>query len=390
MSINGIYTDLIHYLIKHGHRVTVICPEQRRNCQNTQIDAHDTLKILRVKTLNITGQCHLVEKGLGLILLEHQFIQAIKLHLANDHFDCVLYSTPPMTFGGVVSYLKKRDKASTYLLLKDIMPQGAVDLGLFSKFSPPWVYFRWKEKQLYAISDHIGCMSPANCSYVLKHNPTIDPSKVEVNPNSLFPRHINRDRTLLTKYGISQNKTIFVYGGNLGRPQGIDFLLQCIASNENRNNTHFVVAGTGSERKRVEHFFEIQRPQHSTLLPYLPKAEYESLCAACNVGLVFLDKRFTFPNFPSRILSYMQAEMPYIAAVDSVTDVGTIAETNNFGMNCLWGDIEHFNYCVETLAESPTQICERGQTAKQYFLEHYTVEQSYQIIMQHFKRDKNV
>ena len=32
-------------------------------------------------------------------------------------------------------------------------------------------YFRKKEKALYRISDHIGCMSPANLNYVLDKNP---------------------------------------------------------------------------------------------------------------------------------------------------------------------------------------------------------------------------
>ena len=94
-------------------------------------------------------------------------------YFADIKFDLILYSTPPITFYKAIEYVKKRDGAKTYLLLKDIFPQNAVDLGMMSKTGLKgliYKYFRKKEKKLYAISDKIGCMSQANVDYVLKHN----------------------------------------------------------------------------------------------------------------------------------------------------------------------------------------------------------------------------
>lgn len=89
-------------------------------------------------------------------------------------FDLIIYSTPPITFQRAVEYVKERDNAQTYLLLKDIFPQNAVDIGILSKNGWKgliYKYFRKKEKKLYGISDRIGCMSEANCKYILSHNP---------------------------------------------------------------------------------------------------------------------------------------------------------------------------------------------------------------------------
>ena len=80
----------------------------------------------------------------------------------------VLWSHIP-TFKKVIDYFKKRDNATTFLLLKDIFPQNAVDLGILSKRGVKGIiyrFFRKKERDLYRISDYIGCMSPANVAYV--------------------------------------------------------------------------------------------------------------------------------------------------------------------------------------------------------------------------------
>ena len=92
----------------------------------------------------------------------------------------ILYSTPPITFCGVVEYFQKRDNAKTYLMLKDIFPQNAVDLGMMKTTGAKgliYKYFRKQEKKLYAISDRIGCMSQANVEYVLKDNPEVSKEK---------------------------------------------------------------------------------------------------------------------------------------------------------------------------------------------------------------------
>ena len=58
------------------------------------------------------------------------------------------------------------------------------------------------------------------------------------------------------------------------------------------------------------------------------------LANSCDVGLIFLDKRFTIPNFPSRLLSYMQASMPVLAATDVNTDIGKVIEEGESDIGC--------------------------------------------------------
>ena len=163
-------------------------------------------------------------------------------------FDLVMYSTPPITFSKAVEFVKKRDGAKSYLLLKDIFPQNAIDLGMMTKSGPKgfiYKYFRRKEKRLYALSDYIGCMSEANVKYVITHNPEVDPKKVEVSPNSVevIDQSVDEDtrKQIREKYGIPQDKTVFIYGGNLGKPQGIPFLIECLRKAQNIEKAYFLL-----------------------------------------------------------------------------------------------------------------------------------------------------
>src|SRR5690606_32989314 len=175
----GIYTDLLNEFVKRGHEVYIVSPVERRLRLPTKVREFKRAKILNIKTLNLT-KSSLLEKGLGQLLVEKQYLRGIKKYFGYTRFDLVLYSTPPITFSKVIKYIKMRDGAFAYLLLKDIFPQNAVDMKMIRANGIIHRYFRAKEKELYKLSDTIGCMSPANVEHILKHNPEITQEKVEV------------------------------------------------------------------------------------------------------------------------------------------------------------------------------------------------------------------
>ena len=324
VDTHGIYSDLMRKFRDEGHEVYIVSPRERRTGEKTRLYETGGVHILGVRTLNLQ-KTNVIEKGIGQVLVETQFKKAIKKHLGDIKADLILYSTPPITFPKVIQYLKQSNpQAKTYLLLKDIFPQNAVDLGMMSKSGLKGVlyrFFRKKEKKLYALSDHIGCMSPANVRYVIEHNQEVKPGKVEVAPNS----YERVEQAVLTeneccaireKYRLPTDKPVFIYGGNLGKPQGIPFLILCLEANKNRTDCHFVVVGNGTEYGKMETWYKSAQPKSVSVFSALPKEDYDRLVRACDVGLIFLDYRFTIPNYPSRLLPYLMEKKPIIAATD--------------------------------------------------------------------------
>lgn len=387
MGAGSVHIDIIKRFAEEQN-VYLVCKRERREHKKTELSEEFRIQVLRVKTGNIK-KAGLIEKGLSTLLVEPQFKRAVKEYFADIRFDLVIYTTPPITFANVVKFIKKRDGAVSYLMLKDIFPQNAVDIGIMSKRGWKGLiyhFFREKEKRLYRVSDYIGCMSPANMEYVTAHNSYINPNRVEECPNSAIVKNMDMDEgvreSIRKKYAIPSDKTVFVYGGNLGKPQGISFLIECLKSQRDNEKVFFLIVGDGTEYGRLEAFVAGYQQDNVVLMKNLPKEDYDILTAACDVGMIFLDHRFTIPNFPSRLLGYMQAKLPVLACTDKNTDIGKVVVEGGFGWWCESNDVGEFWRVVERVLN--TELESMKEKAFLYLKEHYSVDYVYRVIMGHF------
>ena len=384
LNERGIYHDLLREFVKNGHEVTIVCPVERRTKLPTRILYEEGVTILQVRTLNIQ-KTSILEKGIATITLIHFLKRAINKYFNDKIFDLILYATPPITLTNLVSWLKHKHNAKTYLLLKDIFPQNAIDLKILKKESFLHRYFKNKEKLLYKLSDKIGCMSPANQTYILKQNPELS-GTVEVNPNSLDLNRINRKRKerseVDNKLDLPSDAIVFLYGGNLGKPQGIDFLTQIISeANSNNKNAFFLIIGDGTEYSKLFKWFTDNKPVNAKLIKHLPKSDFDEIAACCDVGIILLRKEFTIPNFPSRLLTYLENKMPVLAITDNVSDIGPISENNNFGKWCLFGNNEEVTKEISFFIDNEELRKQMGINGFEFMLKEYNTKISHNKIM---------
>lgn len=387
ISDRGVYPDLMRQFHKEGHNIFIVTSIERRFRQNTILSAGEAIKILKIKTLNFQ-KTNFLEKWVSTLLVNYQYSRAIRRFFPQVSFDLIIYSTPPITFTRLVARLKKKNKSVSYLLLKDIFPQNAVDLGLIRRGGLFHKYLRRQERKLYEVSDYIGCMSQASVGFVKRNNPGIAEEKVEINPNSheLFDEAISDEEKKLIRinYNIPESTTLFIYGGNLGKPQGIPFIIDFLSAQKRNPEVFIVIIGSGTEYKKLKSWFDYVKPENEILLSELPKGEYNKLLQSGDVGMIFLDGRFTVPNFPSRLLSYLEYRLPVIASTDINTDLGQTITENNLGLWSQSGDLNTLCQNVHRLAQNETLRQKMGLNGYNYFMQHYNVITSYKIIMRHF------
>ena len=277
-------------------------------------------------------------------------------------------------------------------------------------------------------------MSPANVEFIRKHNTFYPADRVEVAPNSISltpspspngegssntqdeekARRENEKVYILRKYGLPLFVPIFIYGGNLGKPQGIDYLIKCLDANKHRKDCFFVVVGNGTEYSKLKAWFDshdfdldlnhdlnnlnhnLHRKDNGNesekvnvsdkvnvkLMERLPKEDYDMLVKYCDVGLIFLDHRFTIPNYPSRLLPYLENKRPIICATDVNTDIGRIAEKNGYGFWCESVKPEDFTALIDKMLLADRKAM--GERGYEFLCKNYTVQNTYDAIMKHF------
>ncbi len=384
----GIYPDLINHFIAQGHHVTVLSPVERREKNAGEIVYGKGYTNIRYKTLNNT-KTNYVEKLISTLVIDVLLKNAIKKHVVSP-IDILVCATPPITLTSTIRFVKKRFNVPCYLLLKDIFPDNVADLELIKRSSFIYKLFRRKEKRLYELADYIGCMSPANVKYLMQHNPEISASKVEVNPNTINPILPQLDALkkeyLRKKYKVLDKSLVFFYGGNLGKPQMISFLIEMIESNMDNPLVHFFIIGNGTDFSKIQKWNQRFICKNLTLLSFVPKAEYDDLINIADIGIVLLDNRFKIPNFPNRILSYMENNLPVLLATDVNTDIGQMAVDNGFGLWAESGNLKDVNAIISEFVSMPSsKLKTMGLNGNKLLKADFSVERSYELIISKIK-----
>jgi len=381
---SNLHSDLAEEFRNKGHQVYVATLLEKKINQNTYIERVKELNILRVRAGDWFNTNSVIKKGLTTVTIAYYFKKAIQKYFNNIKFDLVIYPTPPITFTPVVKYLKQRDKCASYLILRDIFPQNVRDLGLLNN-PLLYDYFRLKEKQLYNISDYIGCMSKGNIKYVLDHN-DIDKSKLEIlyNWGKVFYNNQVIAVDYKKKYGL-ENKFVAVFGGNIGLPQELEFLLELAKEYKNRSDVVFFIIGKGAQKEKIVNLIDYHKLSNMIIKDYIPRDEYRNLLKQCDIGLINLNRTFTIPNMPCKIVDYFNVSIPILASTDKNTDLKQFLQDAKAGLWSETGDLEAYKSNFEKLFNDKNLRKELGKNGRKFLEENLNVEKTYQIIMKHFE-----
>lgn len=375
---SNLYTDLMEEFRDQGHDVFVIAPmvDERGGLVN-----EDGINVIRVKTLPLLN-VNPIRKGIANILLSFQYKKAIKKYFKESELDLIIMPTPPISLVDVAVWLKKKYGSKLYLILRDIFPQNAVDLKMITKGSLLYGFFRRKEKKLYEESDFIGCMSQGNIDYVLNHNDDVQKEKFHLLQNwqKVMPLFDGDKEALRKKYNFD-NKFVVIFGGNIGLPQKLENILEVAKLYNENDEVLFFIVGNGTEKQKIEQLCIQMKLNNVIVKNSLPRDDYQNIIAVANAGLISLSEDFTIPNIPSKSLSYFNAKIPIIAAIDSNTDYGTIIQDEiGAGVWAVANEPVEIKQKIDYLRANPTICNQMGEKGYQYFIDNVTPFHTYSII----------
>lgn len=372
----SIYTDLIQELTIFGDKVTVASIDSSLKPFQIKRTVEKNIDLIYIGSFQLYN-VNILKKGLAIITLPFFMKRAIK-KLDISKFDLILYETPPITWAGIVNQIKKKNKIKSFLMLKDIFPQNAVDIGLMKKDSLIFNYFKRKEELLYEVSDYIGCMSKGNIEYIIKNNSKIPKEKLYYFPNT-------KKDTGNGNIDFEKRKLQFVYGGNMGLPQGVLNIAPAISYFKNEEDIEFIFVGRGTEWNKINEYFKEQK--NVKVLKSLPREEFEKLLSSCDAGFIFLDSRFTIPNYPSRTLAYLEKGIPIIAATDKNTDIKDLILDNGVGLWSCSDDINSLIENIRIMKENREIRRKFSKNARELFLKEFQVEKSVDLLHKYINNE---
>lgn len=385
-SIN-LYSEIVQEFRKNGHEVFVVAPVMQGTSKGLHMEGG--IKVLRIETMKLFGVGKFY-KAIANLLLPYQFHRGMKAHKITLDFDLVLIPTPPITLMPLARKIKNKCGAKVYLILRDIFPQNAIDLKIMREGGLAHRFFRKQEKELYAICDGIGCMSPGNMKYIMAHNPEIPASIVHELPNwrraTPYPSH-NQDAEIRDHYGFG-DKFIVIFGGNIGKPQKMENIVALAQACRDHKDIFFAIFGEGTEKDTLAQQIATSGLQNIKVFEGLSGPEYFKVLQVADLGLISLSEDFTIPNTPSKVMVYYNSKKPILAAIDKNTDIGEILEEIGVGVWAEANKTEELKEQLLKLYKDPELREQMGENGYKYLLDRLPPERAYQTVIQELERNE--
>jgi glycosyltransferase involved in cell wall biosynthesis len=362
---------------RKGHEVTVLTPDPgiSKDFENIQLDGIDIYKFRSGKIKN-TGK---IKRAINESLLSYNAWRILKKVFIRNRHDMIVYFSPSIFWGRLVSKLKKQWNAPSYMILRDFFPQWAIDSGILKKNSLITKYFQYFEKLNYQSADTIGIQSPANIEQFKKYNS--DNYKLDLLFNWAADKPVITNGTPTRKKLNLESKVVFFYGGNIGHAQDMRNITHLAKSLLPYPEAHFVLIGAGDEFEFVKDAIQKESLNNMILLDAVPQDEFKAILSEFNIGLFSLHKDHTTHNFPGKVLGYMVQSMPILGCVNPGNDLKNVIEEANAGYVTISGDEEGLKEnAIKLLDESKRK--EMGINAKKLLHEKFSVESIAEQIMQ--------
>ena len=320
--------DLTDQLLKDGHDVTVFSTSSQVESKNL-LESNKNIRIFRIKNPQ-TKNINFIRRAFSELLIPiTSLISFYRSPCSNENFDGIIWYSPSIFFGIPVYVIKKKIGCKSYLILRDIFPEWAMNLGHMNK-GIIYYFFRFFENIQYKAADVIGVQSISNIDYFEKNYPNIL-SKVEVLNNWLGEMECKTSSIDINKTSLS-GRYIFIYAGNMGLAQKLENILNLVIELKDNNEIGFIFLGDGDAKDKLKQIIKSEKCTNVLFFDPIPHSELSNLYEQCNLGIISLDPKHKTHNIPGKFLSYLMNGLGIFAIVNEGNDLISINNDYNIGI----------------------------------------------------------
>lgn len=340
--------DLAQELLRQGHNPVMIVPatDQASAWTTEVLEGVEVLRLAGPRTRDMSYLRRTISEFLLPFIMWQNLRKSPHRH---TQWDLVAWYSPTIFFGPLVWALKRPSQCRSYLILRDIFPEWALDLGLLRK-GLAYRFLKSVANFQYAVADTIGVQTPSNLVYLYQW--AQGPGRqLEVLQNWQMPAPDVGSSIQVANTALAGRK-IFVYIGNMGVAQGMGIFLDLAESLRHREDLGFLFVGRGSEVPRLVAAVGERSLTNTVFCNEVDSREMPGLLAQCHVGLLALDPRHKTHNIPGKFLTYLLAGLPILARVNAGTDLERLIEQEDVGRVYTGDRVDVLRGYAEELADS--------------------------------------
>jgi glycosyltransferase involved in cell wall biosynthesis len=370
--------DLSREFTRQGHALTVLLPSPDQEAP-WSLEDFDGVQVLRLKAPR-TKDIGYVRRTLGEFAMPFAMLRQFrKSPLSSERWDGVVWYAPSIFHGPLACALKKRSRCKGYLIIRDVFPEWAVDMGLMGR-GLPYRFFDAVARYQYSVADVIGVQTPGNRGYFDRWRQQPG-RKLEVLQNWLDKPAQARCPIRLNETPLAGRK-VFVYAGNMGVAQGMDILLDLAEKFRSRMYVGFLFVGRGSDASRLKASANDRNLDNVLIYDEIHPDEIPDLYAQCSAGIVALDPRHKSHNVPGKFVTYMQNGLPVLANVNAGNDLAQMIRDEQVGQVCESNQVgELLQLTDKLLAEIDSQAHDLPNRCRSLFEREFSVDRAVRQIV---------
>ncbi len=372
-------TGLAEALASKGHHVSVLTsfphyprwtftPEDARRWW--QVEERHGVRVLRTKVLLPRRGSAISRIAYDSSLVVGALVQSLRVHAA----DVVLCISPPIQLALGAVLLARRWHAPLALLIKDLPLDAALAVGLMRPGRALSIA-RHLEHAAYKHCNRIIVISEGFRQHLLRQGVPAE-QIVEipdwVDTHAIQPR--SADPAVRQLLGAGVSDFLVLHTGNQGQKQALAHAIRATAHVPSTVRLQFTLVGDGSERRSLEGLAQQINPTAVHFLPLQPSELFPQILAAADALLLNQRANVTDSVAPSKLLSYMAAGRPVLAAVHECSEAARVLTDANCGLLTPPEDPAALAQGITQLATNPTLRAELAANGRRFVIKHYERE----------------
>ncbi len=290
------------------------------------------------------------------------FLSALWAALRLPRQDVTIALTDPPIIG--LAALAARPRRGVIFFCQDIFPEVA---GLLEDFHSPAINALLERLNRFMVRRAVRIVALGDTmASRLIHGKGADRGKVTVIHNwadtsAIVPS--DKRNAFAAAHGL-ESPFVVLHAGNIGLSQNLDVVIDAAGLLKARPDIVILFIGDGNRRAALQAAVETRGLVNVRFLPFQPRDQLRWTYASSDVCLVSLKPGLAGYIVPSKLYPILAAGRPYIAAVESVSEVAALTERHRCGVLVEPGDAAQLADAILRLADQSHERAAMGVRAR--------------------------